>query len=118
LTAKVYVFPSPAVIMAVRHLEGRGGPVEADALACSIVLNAIELGQPVPPWAVTVVLSTFYRYVKDPFGIVLANALADVDHPEVKAVLGRVHHWLPRSKDQLSLYCSIHPGGADDTGYP
>ena len=118
MTAKVYPFPSPGVLQAVRHLEAHLGPVEADALACSIVLTAILKEEAVPAWAVTVLLSTLYRYIEQPFGIVLANALAGVDDPEVTAVLGRVHHGLPRSRDQLSLYCSIHPAGADDTGYP
>jgi hypothetical protein len=117
VTAKVIQFPAVGVLQAVRHLESHRGPVEADALACSIVLRAIAKEEAVPPWAVTVLLSTLYRYIEQPFGIVLANALADVDHPEVNAVLGRVHHGLPRSKDQLSLYCTIHPAGADDTGY-
>lgn len=118
MTARVIPFPSPGVLHALRHLEAHQGPVEADALACSIVLTAILKEEAVPPWAVTVLLSTLYRYVEHPFGSVLANALAGVDHPEVKAVLERVHHGWPRSRDQLSLYCSIHPCGTDDTGYP
>lgn len=88
MTARVLNFPSPDVIAAVRHLETHRGPVEADALACTIVLRAISNEEPVPPWAVTVLLSTLHRYVEHPFGLVLANALAGVDHPEVEAVLG------------------------------
>lgn len=88
MTARMFKFPSPAVISAVRHLEKHRGPAEADALACTIVLKAISNKEAVPPWAVTVLLSTLHRYVEDPFGIALANALLQVDHPEVRAVLG------------------------------
>lgn len=114
MSGRVIRFPSAGVLQAVHHLEAHRGPLEADALACSIVLMAMAKEEAVPPWAITVLLSTIYRYIEQPFGIVLANAVANVDHPEVKAVLGR--HCLPLSRDQLSLYRSIHPAGADDTG--
>lgn len=109
MTARVIWFPSPGVLKAVRHLETHRGPVDADALACSIVLRAISHEEAVPPWAVTVLLSTLHRYVEHPFGVVLANALEGVDHPEVEAVLGRAHHGSPRSRHHVSA-------GADDTG--
>ncbi len=84
MTAKVYPFPSQGVIKAVRHLEGRRGPIEADALACSLLLLAIERTDPVPPWTVTLMLSTLLRYVGNPLALGLAQRLARIDDPEIR----------------------------------
>lgn len=86
MTAKVIKFPSPAVIMAVRHLETHRGPVEADALACSILMVALRRGEPAPAWSVTLLLSTLLRYLEHDFALGLAMDLSSLDHPEVLAV--------------------------------
>lgn len=87
MTGKVYRFPAVAVIQAIRQLETHQGPIEADALACSIVLLAIRRGEPAPGWSVTLLLSTLLRYVEeDHLAWRLAVDLGSLDHSEVRAV--------------------------------
>ncbi len=92
MTARVIGFPAFSVLAAGRELQAPTS-LEAEELAASVLVVAIQKGYPVPPQTLLLLLCTLRRHAKDRLGLPLAHALAEFDdHLEV-LIIGQ--HLLP-----------------------
>lgn len=73
----VLCFPRRAVLEAVRALEDNHGP-EVDELAASVVVVALQHGEAVPPWTLTLMISVVVRNVGRPLASKLTLALSEL----------------------------------------
>lgn len=76
-TAVVFAFPSREVLRAIRVLEGRSRGLEAE-LAASVLVKAMAAGDCVPPWTLTLLLSTMLQS-EALFALRLADSLSVFD---------------------------------------
>lgn len=89
MSAKILSFPGATILRAVRQLE-RPVSAEAERLAASVLIEALALGDVVPPGTLRLVCSAVLRHARSAYGVRLAEKLADLDDNLEVLILGQM----------------------------